>query len=264
MALALLFGVLAVLAIDYWRYYRRFVPVLLYHYFTDQVPTCEHEVSLEAFSSQLRMLRRLGFSVLPLENSLRQGSRTRRAIAITADDGDTSVFSKALPILEKLAIPLTAFVVVDYSDKGVFQSGEQHRTAASWDEIRAWMSRYPGLEIGLHSWTHRPLPGCNDSELTREIAEAAYGIWDSRVSAYARAAGYAAACATTLGDARGRDAFLVEREPIHADTTTAQFLIKVLGVRSYVRNFPGVRQLRQRQWRRAAMLEEQRSPGAGA
>jgi peptidoglycan/xylan/chitin deacetylase (PgdA/CDA1 family) len=132
------------------------------------------------------------------------------------------VFEHAVPVLQAFRIPATVFVVTDASDRSAGfwwdQQGSEspaagrvdlpatHR-AAGWDAIRAALN--DGLDLGVHSATHRSLPTLTAAELEDEVTTSRttlqritgvlpqffaypYGHWDRRVRAMVRAAGYRA------------------------------------------------------------------------
>jgi peptidoglycan/xylan/chitin deacetylase (PgdA/CDA1 family) len=190
------------------------------------------------------------YDVVSLREFVRpRPARTSRPLAaITFDDGYAGVFEHALPFLERLGLPATVFVVADApvrrdgfwwdhpgvigmltpalrdewlrrlrGDAVAILSEAQDPGAAllpaacrpaDWGTIRA--HRSAGLEIGVHSVTHRCLTTLTDRELEFEIVasrtmiHAETGIWpeffaypyglsDARVRAVVHDAGYRAA-----------------------------------------------------------------------
>lgn len=183
-----------------------------------------------------------------LNARIRAGKSLMRTAAVSFDDGYRGVFDHAWPVLEELRLPATVFVVTeapasaepfwwDHPDAERQASSEssQHRLGelrgdgrlilqeigatapcnaplatrpASWDVIRA--AARAGLDLGVHSATHRTLPRLNDEELRTEIVDSRetlarhsgvtadlfaypYGLWDQRVRSATKAAGYAMA-----------------------------------------------------------------------
>lgn len=257
---AVLFG-----ALSFVRFQRRFVPVLSYHYFTDADPNSSLEVAVQEFRRQANILRRLGYSVITLRQLISGEPLPRRAVVLTADDGDLTVFEKALPILEEFDYPLTVFVVVSSLETACFKLPGEVRVTADWEQVQDALRRHKRLEIGCHSWTHPALPACTAAERTREVDLAAqvleqrlgiradlfaypFGRWSPSVLEQLRASRYHGACATTWGDPLKTERLCMEREPVYADTNTWQFVLKILGVYSFVRNAPGLRYLRGRRW----------------
>lgn len=105
----------------------RITPVLLYHTVGESeanplVGKHIHTVSLETFSEHLRVLKKF-FTIVSLAeilDRLQNGKTVRGLAAITFDDGYRSVFAKALPILQSLDMPFTAFLVSRIVQKQAF------------------------------------------------------------------------------------------------------------------------------------------------
>lgn len=253
------------LTYKYYRFRKHFIPILLYHYYdgTGSSAGSNLSVPIKMFQKQLEYLMKRGYSVTSLSAVLFGAERPVRPVVITVDDGDTSFFRSALPILQRYRLPVTVFLCVDFLD----QKGSPCPTPlpmASWSCVGDALRANPSIEVGCHSWSHRDLTQ-EKADLTREVSNARtvlerrlnaairffsypFGRYDSQVVKHVRAAGYAAACATTWGDPRRRDLFRLEREPIYATTTLWQFHLKVNGVYSFLRNLLPLRWWRARRW----------------
>ncbi|MSQ11183.1 MAG: polysaccharide deacetylase family protein [Dehalococcoidia bacterium] len=75
-------------------------------------PSQERLVTPEAFQRQLQFVK-LHFTVLPLHEAvslLREDSSCGPLLAVTFDDGDATVLSEGLPLLEAERVPFTAFL----------------------------------------------------------------------------------------------------------------------------------------------------------
>jgi peptidoglycan/xylan/chitin deacetylase (PgdA/CDA1 family) len=208
-----------------------------------------------------------------------RGASLRSLAAITFDDGYAGVFEHAVPILYSMRIPATVFVVADApakreafwwdhpevaaratptrrrhwlerlrGDSAAIRAEigsaramllpPSHR-AATWDAIRA--SLRSGIEIGVHSATHRSLPTLSDEELEREIVGSRadihratgtwpdtfsypYGIASQRVRERVRAAGYRAAFGLERGlNGAGTDVWDLHRINIPASISDRAF-----------------------------------------
>ena len=113
-----------------------------------------------------------------------------------------------------------------------------HRPA-DWTTIRAWLGK--GIEIGVHSSTHRCLPTLSDAELDHEIEDSRsavhratgvcpeffaypYGCCDARVAARVRIAGYRAGLSLEPGlVGAGADAWRLRRINVPASISDAAF-----------------------------------------
>jgi peptidoglycan/xylan/chitin deacetylase (PgdA/CDA1 family) len=184
---------------------------------------------LEDFRSHLDCLQALGAHVLPLDDAVRLLSTDRlprRAVALTFDDGYSSVGRLAWPELEQRGMPATLYVVPGFLDgQGRFpwdaHASEADAALLAAAEVLA-LSRQ-GLDIGSHTMFHRWLPASSSAELSTDLRESrrqleelvgapvsglAYptGGWDRRVRQAARAAGYAHAVTVDRGLNRGGSA----------------------------------------------------------
>src|SRR5262245_6944475 len=127
---------------------------LTYHRFGDarRDPFC---VSLAEFEAQMAWLaeERLVVSLAELE-AFRAGwtSVPPDAVVVTVDDGLRSLYSAALPILQRYRIPAVAFLPVGQIGGAATAAAEPH---LGWEEVGA-LSR-AGITIGSHAWTHRSL-----------------------------------------------------------------------------------------------------------
>ena len=89
-------------------------PVLLYHS-TYEHPPKEirnelHNVKPSVLEQQLRWLKR-NFNIVPVEHLFEPNGTIYGKAAVTFDDGYRSVFTEALPVLERLNVPATVFVL---------------------------------------------------------------------------------------------------------------------------------------------------------
>jgi peptidoglycan/xylan/chitin deacetylase (PgdA/CDA1 family) len=259
--------------------------VLCYH----NVVSGEHDrsgdpelhVPRERFERQVHWLRDHYdiVSLRELTERLAAGATLRSAAAITFDDGYTGVVEQAVPLLDRLGIPATVFVVAEApgrsagfwwdqpdvvksltparrdgwlkhlrGDESAILSEIQasaegslpasHRPAG-WAMIRAHLGS--AIDIGAHSATHRSLPTLTDAELQREVvgSRAAlhqatgmwpeffaypYGLWDGRVRAAVRDAGYRAAFSLRAGlNGATADPWSLRRVNVPAGISDAAF-----------------------------------------
>ena len=104
-----------------WKHRRR-LPILMYHGVVERplVPFCWHVLDLAAFAAQLEWVARR-YRVLPLGEALarlRGGSLPPRSCALTFDDGYLNNREIALPVLQRLGLPATIFLVTDMLGTG--------------------------------------------------------------------------------------------------------------------------------------------------
>jgi peptidoglycan/xylan/chitin deacetylase (PgdA/CDA1 family) len=177
-------------------------------------------VTPDALERQLHWLVSRGWRGHTFADAVRSPTHAR-TLAITFDDGFTSVATLAYPILSSLGLPATVFVPTDYMS-GEHKSGWpgiDHWTRTAHAEELAWMTwdtlgtlADAGWEIGSHTRTHPHLTQLDDGALQVELEASRdactrhldrpcetiaypYGDVDDRVADRARAAGYAAGAA---------------------------------------------------------------------
>ena len=118
--LARLAGGFALARDSHWR--RARLLILCYHGVAQRD---EHEwnpafyVTVEHLSARFRLLRDGGYTVLPLGEAitrLRAGSLPGKSVAITFDDGMHDFYSRALPVVQEFAFPVTVYLTTFYSE----------------------------------------------------------------------------------------------------------------------------------------------------
>lgn len=178
-----------------------------------------------------------------------RGASLRGAVALTFDDAYNGVFDHAWPLLRALGVPATVFVVADAPgrDEGFWWDDPEVLRAYSPAQRRSWLTTFrgdgrrivatlagtrhawrppdwcrpaawhtiteaarSGLQLGVHSATHRSLPALEQRDLQREVVQSReviqrrtgvtpeffaypYGLSNERVRRAVRAAGYRAA-----------------------------------------------------------------------
>ena len=121
--------------------------ILCYHSI-GQAAAGVNDVNPERFRQQIELALRFGFRFVPAPEIARTGGNAMD-LAITFDDGWTSVLSEAAPILRDFGIPWLLFVVSSWSD---------HRSAWAKEHVLPWQDverlMATGVQIGSHSATH--------------------------------------------------------------------------------------------------------------
>ena len=106
--------------------------ILLYHHVADDSPPST-SISPANFEAHLRYLRDNDFNVIALDrmiDSLRSGqSLPDKSVVITFDDGYSSIFDEAFPMLESYGYPFTLFLSTQPIDDGL-------SNYMTWDQIR--------------------------------------------------------------------------------------------------------------------------------
>jgi peptidoglycan/xylan/chitin deacetylase (PgdA/CDA1 family) len=107
-------------------------------------------VKLSVFESQLEYLKNHGYHFIPLLRYVdyRLGKAPApepRSVVITMDDGHKSVYTQALPLIEKYRIPVTLFIYPSAISNASY--------ALTWDQLRALKAT--GLfDIQSHTYWH--------------------------------------------------------------------------------------------------------------
>ncbi|NMT63975.1 polysaccharide deacetylase family protein [Marinobacter orientalis] len=121
--------------------------VLQYHHVSDSTPPST-STSVSLFEGQLEMIDELGIDVVPLESATRDALAgkldSREQVAITFDDAYESVYSTAIPELEKRGYPYTIFVNTDAIGSHGYMT---------WDQLEEVRDR-TGVTIANHSEDH--------------------------------------------------------------------------------------------------------------
>lgn len=193
------------------------VPILCYHRFAD---CCDSALCIptDVFERQMRYLKDNGYRTITPEQLLAfleyRQPLPRRSVMITVDDGYSSFYTVAYPILKKYGFTATLFIYTDFV--GV------SRSALSWRQLQALKA--DGFTIGSHTVMHSDLSkrGENEDEaaylsrLRREIFESKavidqrlnqdtfffaypYGRADATAMAMVRQAGYKMAVTVNRG-----------------------------------------------------------------
>ena len=214
--------------------------VLTYHRFgQDQYPTTS--VRLTQFDQHLAAIRDGGFTVLPLQDlvdALANGAPIpSRAIAITVDDGYSSVFREGWPRMQRYGFPFTLFVSTDAADGG---AGD----LMTWDQIRE-MAADPLVTIGHHGAAHAHMADMDATAAQADIDRASarfmaelgyvpplfaypYGEYGRGLRDQIENSGFSAAFGQQSGAIdRWSDRYGLPRFPINANTGLDAFRLRL-------------------------------------
>ena len=178
------------------------------------------------------------------------GSVTPRNVFLTFDDGYEDFYSTAFPVLNRLGLNATVFIVVgEIGGTNVWdqQKGLSSRKLLSKTQIME-LHRM-GVSFGSHSLTHRWLPELSDNDIYQEVVESKvlledllgsevncfaypYGGVDIRVKKAVARAGYKFAMGIREGLAVGEDRLCLNRIGISEADRFIDFRLKVLTGRS--------------------------------
>jgi peptidoglycan/xylan/chitin deacetylase (PgdA/CDA1 family) len=178
-------------------------------------------------------------------------SRRLGAVVLTFDDGHTSNYDTALPILLDHRLKATFFITAGWIGVG---------STMDWRQIRALHAA--GMEIGSHTLTHRPPSTLDEKELRYELSESRRiledglgaevtslssptGFFNPQMCKIAREVGYHSLCIGRVGlAADSGDPFSLSRVAVKRSMTENQFK-QLLHL-----NRMTIRFLRSRQWTR--------------
>lgn len=184
------------------------VPILVYHHIRYPKPGLSgadraYEVTPETLEAQLVYMKERGFESVHMADIAAAFSEGKplpeRPVIITFDDGRDTQYSAAFPLLKEYGFTATFFVFTNAPDRPGY---------VTWDQLAEM--RDAGMEIGSHGVYHQYNTRLSDAELERELVESRsaiterlgtagdvmahpFGLYDDRVVAAARQAGYVAA-----------------------------------------------------------------------
>jgi len=120
----------------------------------------------ERFRRQMEFLASSSVPVVPLDEALRRPN----CVAITFDDGFRNLLDHAVPLLDRLRLPATIFVVSGYcggSNNWPSQPfGVPRLPLMDWRDLA---SLPPWISIGAHTDTHPYLTALPEAECEREL-----------------------------------------------------------------------------------------------
>lgn len=132
--------------------------ILLYHHVAEDTPPST-TISPSDFDGHLQYLRDNDFSVIALDrmiDSLRSGQPLpEKSVVITFDDGYSSIFDEAFPLLQAYGYPFTLFLSTGPIDDGL-------RNYMTWDQIREMSDA--GVIIANHMVDHPYMLEARDNE----------------------------------------------------------------------------------------------------
>ena len=132
--------------------------ILLYHHVAEDTPPST-SISPANFDAHLRYLRDNDFNIIPLDrmiDSLRSGqSLPDKSVVITFDDGYSSIFDEAFPMLESYGYPFTLFLSTGPIDDGL-------SNYMTWDQVRQMSAA--GVIIANHMVDHPYMLEVRDNE----------------------------------------------------------------------------------------------------
>ena len=229
------------------------IPILMYHQVgipaAKGTPYRGLTVHPKRFSSQMRWLKRLGYTGLSMRDIMPyiRGEKTGKVVGITFDDGYQNVLHHALPVLQELGFSSTNYIVSNQLGGTNFWDAEKGVPSSklmSTDELKHWLAA--GQEIGSHTLDHVHLPSLDADEALRQIAQSKtdleqlfnvevnafcypYGHLNPQLAQWVAQSGYDNATTTERGLALPSDSTLeLPRVTVSRSTHIVRFLQKCL------------------------------------
>ncbi len=196
-------------------------------------------VAPETFERQMQYLRVHRYHVRPLAEvvaELKSGKKIKpKTVCITFDDGTEDNFTHAFPILKKLGLPATIFMITGNIGKPGWLSEKQLKIL---DES--------GITIGSHTVSHAYLPHLDPDEVKRELTDSKVrleqllehpvtlfsfpaGGTTPQVRALVQEAGYEGAVTTNYGSIR-HDFFGLHRIKVKESNGLFNLWVKTSGI----------------------------------
>lgn len=141
---------------------KKFIPILAYHSLDPDRFAGKLAITPELFKKQMYFLKRKNFRTPGLEFCAREKGMEglwEKYAAITFDDGYLDNYEKAFPVLKEFGFAASFFVTATEIGKPGFMSWEMIQT----------MAYTPGIEIGSHTLSHRPLTDIPEEEAWEAI-----------------------------------------------------------------------------------------------
>jgi peptidoglycan/xylan/chitin deacetylase (PgdA/CDA1 family) len=166
-------------------------------------------------------------------NDIKKGKISRKPAIITFDDGYTSIFENALPILQAVKFKAVVFIISGYIGKentwDANLAGIRFKHLDS-SQLRG-LSR-EGIEIGSHGVTHRALTYLTSDQVNFELKNSReilsnlldesistiaypFGIQNKTIQRLAKDAGYEFGCINLWGKYQAENHFCLKRIPVY-------------------------------------------------
>jgi peptidoglycan/xylan/chitin deacetylase (PgdA/CDA1 family) len=230
------------------------IPILMYHALPVETLPGLHKVHVSAanFGQQVQWLSDNGYHTITVHEAvtiLKEKWACDKYVVLTFDDGFSSVYNTAYPILKKYGYTATLYLVTDVLNKSDFSTftgfenppfGDRPLNTYEINELIA-----AGWEVGAHSCTHSKHSTLTEQQLQHEIKDSKiilssalkydvtsyafpFGNYTSEALSLIEKSGYNSAVSVHPGKARYSSDFRrLHRIEINADDTHKTFARKV-------------------------------------
>ena len=225
------------------------VPILLYHHVALHQSENIYYIAPDRFERQMHLLYEWGYTTISVElmvRALKEGAALPpKPIILTFDDGGETIYTNALPILQKYGFTGTVYIVYNYVGTQNYMNP---------DQIRGLYAS--GWEIGSHSLSHADLTERSDRQMD-EIVESRrklqsllgvpilsfsypFGAYDEDSVYYAHYAGYIAAMGLGNESLQGnKNLFYLYRQAVKGSDDLRTFAL-LLPWREDLENLPAL------------------------
>jgi peptidoglycan/xylan/chitin deacetylase (PgdA/CDA1 family) len=242
-------GVRRTVDTDTWRRLTRGTPILSYHAIgAPGERASRYVVPLRRFERQMRWLKWRGYNAIHLDELISCLREHRlppaKSVVITFDDGyvDNRLF--AAPLLERLGLPATIFLVTSAGERNIWDGSEEALAGRPLISLGDTRELRGGLvAFGAHTRTHVDLTKVDESAVHSEVAGSRtelaaalgepvtafaypYGRWTPAVQEAVRKAGFNGACATNAGrNPVSADPYALNRLEVRGDSSLIRFAL---------------------------------------
>ena len=166
--------------IDFLVKKNKSIPILLYHGITEsQISPNPYYISVKAFQDQMDLLAFKGYKTISVSALLKAwelGESLVKKIVVTFDDGYSSIYKLAAPILHKHFYTATLFLTsnpisqINFSNTHqLFRSALVDDRPLKWSECKELLLL--GWELGGHSCSHPDLRKLSPTNLDYELRQ---------------------------------------------------------------------------------------------
>ena len=195
----------------------REIPILTYHGVEGQTQVGRsmtpgeivYLLKQESFEMQMEFLADHDFQSLLIDDLIENpngfSNQSRKSVCLTFDDGFSSDYSVVFPLLKKLQLRGTFFIVTSFVGNPGY---------VTWEQLREM--RDNGMSIQSHSHSHPRLTQCTASEVSFELAKSKslleenlaspvhifcvpFGHWQEEFTPFLNEYGYLALCTSQSG-----------------------------------------------------------------
>jgi peptidoglycan/xylan/chitin deacetylase (PgdA/CDA1 family) len=225
------------------------VPILLYHHVAIIQNENIYYVLPDAFERQMNLLHEWGYTTISVElmvRAIKEGAELPpKPIILTFDDGSETIYTNALPIMQKYNFTGTVYLVYNYVGT---------RNYMNLDQIRGLYAS--GWEIGSHSLSHTDLTERSDRQMDETVESRRklqsllgvpvlsfsypFGAYDENSVYYAHYAGYIAALGLGNESLQGnKNLFYLYRQAVKGSDDLKTFAL-LLPWRQDLDNLPAI------------------------